>query len=162
MKRLFTLAAFFIFMLPPVFSQNQTYNFMNEGIYYPNLNEEWVLVNQDTISGNWIKDTFFSDDNIHSYVFRDSGVETRWNTCLPPTDVAFKTQFGLPYQAEYWSFRSNTNGMYLLGFADVNQKPFISILLNDVRYNPQTGKAIGFQNGKQVIVRNPIDRTAFE
>jgi len=160
MKHLILFASFLFFMLPPVFSQNQTYNFNNEGPY--TLNEEWVVVEKDTVSGGWIKDTFFSDDNIHSYVFRDSGIETRWNVCEPPTDVVFKTQLGIPYQAEYWSFRKNTKGIYLLGYADINTPPFISILLTNVRYNPTTGRIVGYQNGIKTIVRNPIDRTAFE
>lgn len=146
--------------------KNQTYNFTNEGSYFPNLNEEWVIVKGDTVVGGWKVDTFFSQDNIHSYIFRDSGIETRLNLCNPPTDVVFKTQRGLSYAASFWAFRSTREGHFLLGF-DTPDENGVSLLvvtvqLHDIRFDPEQMKVTGYQNGIKCIVRNPINKTAFE
>lgn len=156
---IFTIA---LMIINNAIAQNKTYNSFNEGIYYPNLNEEWVIVKQDTIKGSWVKDTFFANDNIHSYIFRDSGVETRWNLCEPPTDVIFLTQFGLPYTAQYWSFRKTTEGIYLLGYPDVDQEATIIVLLQSARYNPETGKVVAYQNGRRATILNQISQIADE
>lgn len=149
-----------------LYSQNRTYNYQNEGPYYPNLNEEKVVIDGKEISGGWICDTFFADNNIHSYIFRDSGIETRWDFCNPPTDVVFKTQFGLPYSAAFWTFRSTTEGDFLLGFDEPDENGVslltITVQLFDIRFDPDQMKVTGYQNGRKCIVRSPIDRTAFE
>lgn len=149
-----------------LYSQNHTYNFTNEGSYFPNLNEEWVIVKGDTLEGGWIQDTFFQDDNIHSYVFRDSGIETRLNLCNPPTDLIFKTQIGLPYQAVFWAFRSTRDGDFLLGFNDFNEQNIaeinVTVKLENIRYDPVAQRVVGYQNGRKTIIRNPIDKTAFQ
>lgn len=168
LKQLSIAATILLFLTvsTTLYSQNNTYNCQNQGQYYPNLNEEWVLIKGDTLEGGWIQDTFFQDDNIHSYVFRDSGIETRLNLCNPPTDLIFKTQFGLPYSAAFWTFRSTTEGDFLLGFDEPDENGVslltITVQLFDIRFDPDQMKVTGYQNGRKCIVRSPIDRTAFE
>lgn len=158
--------SFLLFLSVACMAQNRTYNFVNEGPYFPNLNEEWVLVKGDTIEGGWIQDTFFQDDNIHSYIFRDSGIETRLNLCNPPTDLIFKTQIGLPYQATFWTFRSTCEGHFLLGFEDFDEKGVadlnVTVKLENIRYDPVKQRVVGYQNGRKTIIRNPINQTAFQ
>lgn len=166
MKNLFLLLLLVI--TATCVAQNNTYNSENQGIYYPNLTQQWVIAQPhgDTLQGYWKQDTFFQDDNIHSYIFRDSGIETRWNMCQPPTNVVFKTQRGLAYHATYWTFRQTTEGIFLLGF-DNPDKNGVSLLiatikLERVRYDPVEQRVVGYQNGIKCIVRNPISLSAFQ
>lgn len=162
MKKAFLYYSF-LFLSCITSAQNKTYNFINEGPYFPNLNEEWAIVKPlgDTLEGGWVNDTFFQDDNIHSYIFRDSGVETRLNLCNPPTDLVFRTQFGLPYSATLWAFRSTREGYFLLGFEDFNEEGIaelnVTVKIERVRYNPETQRVVAYQNGRKTIITNPIN-----
>lgn len=166
MKQLISACTFVLFFATTCVAQNKTYNFTNMGPYAPNLNEEWVIVQPhgDTLVGYWIADTFFQDNNIHSYVFRDSGIETRWNLCQPPDDVIFKTQFGIPYAADYWSFRKTSQGVYLLGFiaTESGGELRVEVAVQNVRYDPKNQRITLYQNGVKGIIRNPIDKSALK
>lgn len=158
MRQIIIACSFVLTLAIPCIAQNQNYDFKNPGPY--TLYEDWVIVKKDTIRGAWNRDTFMEENDIKFFLFKESGIMTIHNFCLPPTDLIFKTQTGLDFPAAFISFRIVGNQVYLLGFSDFNKKGEAilnyEILLQQVRYNPMTNRVTGYQNGRKVIVRNPI------
>lgn len=132
------------------------YNY--EGKY--TLNEEWVIVEQDTFVGYWQDSLFVSKNRM--FLFKHDRVE-RLSKCVP-MNTLFKgcTAGDYPYWAIVAEYFNKEKIYRLIGFSEIGEKPAISILVQNPVHNTFTGQVRVEQNGRVFYLFNPIKNSDYE
>ena len=124
------------------------------------LNENWVVVEKDTLQGYW-KDSLFVSGN-KMFIFKQDRIE-KLTKCVP-MNTLFKGCTAGDYS--YWAIIAeyfNKEKIYrLVGFSDIDSDPAISILVQNPVHNTFTGQVRVEQNGVPFYLYNPIKNSDYD
>lgn len=153
---LFLLFTFSAFGQAPVMYggsyQPAYYDFNYEGQY--TLNEEWVVVEQDTFVGYWSDSLFVSKNRM--FMFKSDRVE-KLSKCVPMNTLFKGCSVGdLPYWSVIAEYFNGEKYYHLVGFSAIGEEPAYKMLIQNPVHNTFTGQVRVEQNGRIFYLFNPI------
>lgn len=153
---LLVLLAFSTFGQAPVMYggsyQPAYYDYNYEGKY--TLNEEWVVVEQDTFVGYWNDSLFVSKNRM--FLFKPDRIEELVKFVTMNTLYKGCTAGNLPYWSVIAEYFNGEKVYHLVGFSAIGEEPALKMLIQNPVHNTFTGVVKVEQNGRVFYLFNPI------